>query len=369
MVLPVAGTITLSMIEAEFKRAAPTKLTDYYGAAVGLPSVGEITLNDFRGKAFKVVREVTANTTDLVISSLFTPEEWAADSPKEVTIAEGVIVGATSIAVAALRTGTARGGTLKLIIDGEIQGKGGAANSGAGGPALNVQQVGLTIENNGAIRAGGGGGGKAGNGGTGGQGTYTVSEGPAYTLNTTDWVVNGNINSQGRWSYVSTTIRWGGSTIVNGSISGLQNATSYTSGSVTYYRQTLVSGTPGSSTTVRYQVSRTYPAYTSGGGGGTGGNGAAGRGYNTAKGVGSNGTAGSAGGTNAGSGGSGGKGGDGGDWGAAGAAGAPGAIGNSGNYTGGSAGTNGTAGGPAGAAIIGVARTITGEGVINGSTA
>ena len=65
------------------------------------------------------------------------------------------------------------GGTLVVENYGSIQGKGGAANGGNGGNAIQADQTsGVTIINHsgGQIYAGGGGGGRGGNGGTGGRG-------------------------------------------------------------------------------------------------------------------------------------------------------------------------------------------------------
>src|SRR5690606_31940786 len=107
---------------------------------------------------------------------------WASTRPKRVIIPAGVIIGSNSPLMAALSTGTGRGGTLTITNNGEIQGAGGLPNSGTGGTALLAEQTGVTLINNGAIRAGGGAGGRGGNGGNGGTGYYqtasTQTEGP-----------------------------------------------------------------------------------------------------------------------------------------------------------------------------------------------
>lgn len=370
MVLPTNGRMAMSAIRTEFKRpAGPISLKDYYGAAAGLPTAGKISLSNFYGKAFLIKKVVAANVNNIILSALFTADEWASEAPKEVEVASGVTVGSTSVSVAAVRTGTGRGGTLKLVNNGEIQGAGGAGNSGAGGAAIDVQQSGLTIENNWGIRGGGGGGGHGGTGGTGGPGYYvqgyTASEGPTYSRSSYAFVQDTDDSG----ANTRIIIYWGGGQQYLGGSS----QTSQTVGSVTYYRGAYQERYGNSSGyKYGYAVSRQYPSsynvYTSGGAGGGGGAGGRGQGFNQARAGGSGGAAGAAGGTNAGSGGYGGTGGTGGTWGAAGAQGAPGATGNAGNNGGGSGGGAGAGGGPAGAAIAGVARTLINNNTINGAT-
>jgi hypothetical protein len=106
-----------------------------------------------------------ASSTNVTIKSLFTGAEWSSTTPKVVVVPAGVIIGSTSPSLPALQTGTgAFGGALSLQINngGEIQGKSGAD---VGGDAILVSLSGLSIMNNGAIRAAGGAGGKGGTGG------------------------------------------------------------------------------------------------------------------------------------------------------------------------------------------------------------
>lgn len=51
MTLPASGRISISEIAAEFGGTAPHSLTEYYGAASGVPVSGIISLSDFYGKA------------------------------------------------------------------------------------------------------------------------------------------------------------------------------------------------------------------------------------------------------------------------------------------------------------------------------
>lgn len=306
----------------------------------------------------KVTATIASNATNVDISTLFSSEDWTSPyREKIVNINSGVIVGSSNTAVAALRTGTGRSGALTINNAGEIQGAGGPANSGVGGPALNIQQTGVVVNNTGAIRGGGGGGGHGGAGGQGGPGYYY------YTAQ------DGEIYNSGSY-YVDSkngvfTFSWGG-------YLGQSGGTSYAVGGYTYYegsfQQYKVDGDGGTISSHAIYRQYTAVAYTSGGGGGAGGDGGAGKGYGQAQGSGSAGAGGAGGGTNAGSGGTGGTGGAGGNWGSAGATGNTGATGNSGNNGGGYGGAAGSAGGAAGAAIIGLSRTLNNTGTINGAT-
>lgn len=276
----------------------------------------------------KVVVEVTANQTNLVLRDLFTSDDWYSGKAKTVWIKSGVVVSQGNSFNAALvsQSGsetTIWGGTLTVLNDGIIQGKGGPINSGQGGDALYSGTMSNTdkkvqIINNGIIRAGGGGGGRGGSGG-GGYYYYTATEGPYYSRSgATYWFSDNNQNGQkfAFWASVQ-----------------LSNADwSFTNGAYTY--SAVTKQTSGSNPDY-YSIQRAYTAtaYTSGGTYGNGGRGQGSDGANT------NGTAGSAGGTNAGTGGTGGAGGT---WGNPGNT---GFTGSSGNY---SSGLAGAAGGQAG---------------------
>lgn len=302
--------------------------------------------------AAEVAAEVIADVQNLNIQTLFSAADWGHPfKTKIVNIAPGVTVGSTNQAAAALLTGTGRQAPLIINNKGSIEGASGAAGisgvGGAGGPAINVQQTGVTINNEGAIRGGGGGGGRGGNGGDGSF-TSTLRE-PA----TGDRFVNGNT----QWVYTSdgtvqqVQINWNGTSVAIVTGSNTYNMTSRVVGNYTYYRGSFRTG----SAVLFYGVWRTSTQTnsTTGGAGGAGGRG---QGYTLPR---TNGAAGVAGGTNAGTGGTGGTGGL---WGAAGSA---GAAGGNGNVAGGAAGS---AGGAAGAAIIGTARTINNTGTVNGAT-
>ncbi|QIG76607.1 hypothetical protein EVC27_082 [Rhizobium phage RHph_I1_6] len=301
----------------------------------------------------EVLVEITTNQTDLVLKDLFTSEDWESGKAKTVWVKNTAVISPSVqfyALVAQPPTDTGIwGGTLTLINDGVIQGKGGAANSGVGGNALYVGTVSnsskkLQIKNYGTIRAGGGGGGRGGNGG-GGQYNYTVTEGPAFA---------GYPNSGTRYWWQTTisgstdSVYWAGNVVFASDVNS-----PYTTGGFTYTRGAQ-QATDGTRT--YHSVSRSYQA-TANTSGGTGGAGGRGQGYDGSNAAG---TAGTGGDTNAGTGGTGGTGGT---WGNPGAT---GFTGSSGNRTAGSAGL---AGGAAGYAYSTTLHNIVVVGTILGRVA
>ena len=51
MALPTSGSLSLSQIRGEFGGSTPDSLSEYYGAAAGVPSSGTIKFSDFYGKS------------------------------------------------------------------------------------------------------------------------------------------------------------------------------------------------------------------------------------------------------------------------------------------------------------------------------
>jgi hypothetical protein len=302
--------------------------------------------------AAAVTATISATTTNLNLSSLFSLADWQNEIKKKIVIIpSGVIVGSTNPSLVALTTGTTMRGVLELQISGEVRGAGGAANSGVGGTAikndLNAGQLTIRINSGGAVRAGGGGGGR---GGTGGSGTA------AGTLREPASGENYSNENGGKYWWRRFSSESGGFTgeiawanlIVDSGIDN--NIVSLYRGGYTYYRGSLRL----SSDANYYGVYRTSPTVFATAGG-TGGAGGVGQGYNQALQLGSGG---GAGGTNAGNGGLGGAGGS---WGAAGGAGGTGASGNAGG------GSAGSAGGAAGRSIAGNAHTLVNNGTLNGT--
>lgn len=123
---------------------------------------------------------VSASAANIDVSKLFPADEWISAAPKLVIIPAGVIVYSDNPQLPAMSSGDKRGGVLTIQIKSgaEIQAAGGAGGfplgsrlPGQGGTAIKVNQSGVTVQNDGYIRAGGGGGGGGGNGDGGGGGS------------------------------------------------------------------------------------------------------------------------------------------------------------------------------------------------------
>ena len=374
MAIQSSGEISNQDLADEFGGSTPHALSEYYrngglvpGNNTNVPESGTIALDDFYGAVNEIVVTLSANAEDQQTDNLF-GSNYASAVPKRLIINSGVTIGATLSY--ALRINPNMGGTLIIENNGSIQGKGGAANGGNGGNAIQADQTsGVTIINKsgGQIYAGGGGGGQGGQGGSGGTGGQGGSGGGGQYTTTqhlgTGWDGGTNCNSS------CTTNAFGGGAYC----SGYKNSHAQSTSSTCNY-----DGSADSWECTSCKRDNTYHtnggsggAGGNGGGGGAGGNGGRGRGYNQSVhngGGGSGGSAGSyggggsGGGTNAGSGGSGGQGGtggtggtggNGGDWGqdggngSSGNTGATGSTGNSGsngNRTGGSGGASGQGG-------------------------
>lgn len=265
---------------------------------------------------------LASSGVDTIIKDQFSADDWASTKNKTFYVPASALIGGTSHLVAALRSGSQCGGKLTVIIDGEVQGFASTIDGATGGDAFDAQFPGITVINNGALRAAGGNGGK---GGQGGPGYYvsTIQEGP-YFQNSGALTL---YQYSTAWSGLTKVI-WFGSVLYDAWDGG---RTSITLGAWTYY---LVSWQYGEN----YSIRRTRPenVYTVGGLGGPIG---VGRGYGQSR---TDGEAGLAGGTNAGTGG---ESGDGGDWGASGTSGVAGTNGNNGG------GLTGQVGGLAGFSI------------------
>ena len=175
------GTASLLDIQNEFGGSAPISLSEYYGAAAGVPSSGVISIDDLRGKTNIFTFNITSNQTNANLRTLAVNAGWDGTAPVEATINSGVII---SGSVAGNSTGalTVNGswpGGVTLTNKGVIVGRGGSGGSGGsgngrytanagggggtGGRGLVVSSA-LTLNNMGTIAGGGGGGGGGGAG-------------------------------------------------------------------------------------------------------------------------------------------------------------------------------------------------------------
>ena len=192
MALQYSGAISLSNIATEFGGTAPHSLSEYYAAASGVPSSGEISFDDFYGKSNIFAFNVTSHVANGNLNTLATAAGWDGSAPIECTVNSNVYCYSTSTGGRGLLVNVAGA---KIINNGKIigmGGKGGNAMQGntdggeygyAGGAALEITAANVTVQNNsgayiagggggggGSIRYGGGGGGAGGGaGGRGGQ--------------------------------------------------------------------------------------------------------------------------------------------------------------------------------------------------------
>lgn len=362
MPLPTTGGISAAMVNAELGRAANAPLSLGEPAVRSLAGIlaGGISYASLLGKSAELVVNLSSGGTTVDVETLFTPGQWASETPKRVVIPEGVERGSTVPSSAAVRVNTPWGGPLSIEVYGTVSGAGGAAGAD-GGNALAINSAGLSgqkaavfVGSTGLIRAGGGGGGA---GGAGGNGSYTgavrePSTGSAYTASSTYFSVD--VSPSGGLFYSDGRAFWGG---VQKAVRGVQAPVPVDVAEAgpdadgwLYTRDTLVAATY-----YRVYRSRSATLTSTGGAGGTGG---VGQGYGQDRTYGTGG--GLASGTNAGNGGSGGRGGP------YGGSGGAGETGTNGSVTGGSPGLSG---GLAGYAVNNaVNATITNNGTILGRT-
>ena len=176
MACPDSGQIKISDLVNEFGGSAPHAISEYYRNGANVPgnntnvaTSGQISLTQFYSSVNEIQQVYSSNATNLNLSSIF-GSNWGSTVPKRVVINSGVTIGGTGSNYA-INVPTGMAGTLVIDNAGSIEGHGGSANSGTGGNAVHCAQTsGVTINNTGAIKAGGGGGGQGGSGGTGGNG-------------------------------------------------------------------------------------------------------------------------------------------------------------------------------------------------------
>ena len=335
------------------------------------------------GLGGEVIISASDGDTNINLSTVF-GSNYTSAVPKRYKVASGIEIGASfGNNVITIPSGMA--GTLTLDIDGTVTGAGGTADNN-GGDAIYIASSGVTIDNSGTIRAGGGAGGDGGAGGTGGNGTVTSYGGATGTS-----VGNCSVawaQSIGQWLYPPSgnssysrtgdqlcahchgsqyvAVSQGSSSLTFGG--GSSPGTAYDWGRA--HPTTRVWNNNGYWTFLGQGCREVTTSATSGGSGGSGGAGGVGQGYNQSATNGSSGASGSAGGTNAGTGGAGGTGGNGGAYGANGTNGATGSSGANGNSTNGSSGSSGVNGHLAGYYLkhaSSISSTMNNTGTLTGS--
>ena len=172
MALQSSGAISLLDISGEFGGSAPHSLSEYYGAADGVPSSGTIRFSDFYGtsavppsQSFTVA---VGNYQEADLRTQAVNAGWNSTSPLEWTIPSGTYYWSDDTSTAGLIVSGSFPNGVTIINYGKIIGRGGDGGSGeggngtAGGPALSISSSSVTIQNkSGGYIAGGGGGGGA----------------------------------------------------------------------------------------------------------------------------------------------------------------------------------------------------------------
>ena len=188
MVLQTSGAISLADIAAEFGGSAPHSLSEYYGAASGVPASGAISIGGFYGKSAAQTVTLNSNEQEMNLRTKAVALGWDGSAALIFVINTGKYVWSDNVTVAALTTGTNFPNGLTIVNKGYIMGRGGNANhtnfaGQAGGPAIELN-VSVTIDNSSGYIGGGGGGGMGSYGGGGAGGgknlhteTYTAASG------------------------------------------------------------------------------------------------------------------------------------------------------------------------------------------------
>jgi hypothetical protein len=179
MPLQSTGSISLADVAEEFGGTTPHSLSEYYNAASGIPSSGEISLSDFYGASAAFLVAIAFNVTNGAnVRALATTAGWDQSEALLVRVNSGVAVRNTSGWAMTVQGSFPNG--LRIENNGTIIGEGGVGGTGggafattvatlngtaggAGGNALLVETA-CVIENNGTIASGGGGGGGGGGG-------------------------------------------------------------------------------------------------------------------------------------------------------------------------------------------------------------
>ena len=105
MALQSSGAISLADVASEFGGSTPHRLSEYYGAASGIPSSGTISLSDFYGASAAVdfSTTISTNTQELTLNSTyFTSRGWDGLGAITITINSGVYIWSDSTSTAGL---------------------------------------------------------------------------------------------------------------------------------------------------------------------------------------------------------------------------------------------------------------------------
>jgi hypothetical protein len=333
MGFPFSGNgspLSFSELQTEFGGSNPISISEYYrgGAFVtdnntDVPTSGVITMGDFYGASKKFIVTISADTTNLEVTSAYlVAAGWNSASYFQININSSVYVYSTSTSVAGLTVNGSYPYGFAVSNSGYVMGMGGNGgvystfNGSAGGPALSITNSYTTaqmsvVNNAGAYIAGGGGGG-------GGMNNYGEMYGGGG---------GGAGGGNGGQTLQARAMAFGGTTVMGSPGGGGGPGASGGGGSGTSCNGSSGGGAGGGGGTWRNDgISSIRNGGSSGAGGGRILPGSGGAGASDSGTAGSGGSANNAGGTG------GGGGGGGGGWGAAGGAGPNGATGGAGGY-------------------------------------
>ena len=79
MALPPSGTISLSQIQTEFGGANPISISEYYGAASGVPTSGAISISNFHGTSSITYIDTQYVTVEYQPAGQYNSDQWGYD--------------------------------------------------------------------------------------------------------------------------------------------------------------------------------------------------------------------------------------------------------------------------------------------------
>lgn len=184
MPIPSSGPISLTTVQTEFGGTNPIAINEYYagGAFVAagtvgtfgpVPSSGQISLQNFYGTSAApplFTATITSPQQSLDLYTFANNNGYPGSGDVQITVNPGVYIWSDSVPTAALAIPSSFPGTVTLINNGYIMGRGGngTVNTAAnpGGPAISISKP-VTIDNTNPAAYIGGGGGSGTNSSTG----------------------------------------------------------------------------------------------------------------------------------------------------------------------------------------------------------
>ena len=143
MALPSSGPLSIGDIAGEFGGTAPHSMSEYYGAAAGVPASGTISIGDFRGTSSAIYTQVTgtAGWTIPNVGAHYSAYSVTSGIKSQVSVTFGKLALGSYIYIYRTFTVTA-GVQLRLVCDTVVSGTG----SGGGGE-VGVTETAITSPN------------------------------------------------------------------------------------------------------------------------------------------------------------------------------------------------------------------------------